>query len=306
MTIVSSSTGAFFERARQDMTALRSQTEQVQTQIGSGQRLDRSSDDPVAASRLRMLARSDKLAKIDSTSANRASADLTLADAALSDIADAIGRAKVLAQEAANGTMNDQQRASIGKELEALHGSILLLANSEDSTGHALFGGQSASQAYTLDAAGNAVYVGSGTSGDLPLGEGQSVTRSLTGPEFLNFTTASGSGDLMGTIKTLADALQGGSPDPAGTARTSLDALSAGLDAVTTGQTIIGARLAWIDVAGQQRTSRDELRAGEEMDVGGTDTASSIAKLQEMMVVLQASQASFAKVAGLSLFNQLN
>jgi len=110
----------------------------------------------------------------------------------------------------------------------------------------------------------------------------------------------------MGTIKTLADALQGGSPDPAGAARTSLDALSAGLDAVTTGQTIIGARLAWIDVAGQQRTSRDELRAGEEMDVGGTDTASSIAKLQEMMVVLQASQASFAKVAGLSLFNQLN
>jgi flagellar hook-associated protein 3 FlgL len=106
-------------------------------------------------------------------------------------------------------------------------------------------------------------------------------------------------------MKTLADALQGGSSDPQGAARSALDSLSAGLDAVTTGQTVIGARLAWIDLTTERRTNLGELRAGEESDVGGTDLASTVAKLQEMMTVLEASQASFGKLAGLSLFDRI-
>jgi len=301
MTIVSTSTSAFFERARNEMTALRSRAETLQGEIGSGSRLSRSSDDPVAASRLRTLMRSDSLSKIDTSNANRATADLNLADSALSDFADAIARARELATQAANGTLTNAQRASIGTELAGIRDSMVGLANSRDSSGHALFGGESAGQAYTLDAAGNARYAGTASASDLPLGDGQSVTRSLTGPEFLNF----GSTDLLASMKTLADALQGGSSDPQGAARSALDSLSAGLDAVTTGQTVVGARLAWIDLTTERRTNLGELRAGEESDVGGTDLASTVAKLQEMMTVLEASQASFGKLAGLSLFDRI-
>jgi len=72
MPIISTSTGAFFERARQDMKVLRGQAETVQAQISSGNRLARSSDDPVAASQLRSLARSETLAKVDTRNAQRA------------------------------------------------------------------------------------------------------------------------------------------------------------------------------------------------------------------------------------------
>ncbi|MBB4858120.1 flagellar hook-associated protein 3 FlgL [Novosphingobium chloroacetimidivorans] len=307
MTILTTnSTSAFFDRARSDMTALRKQTEKIQSQIGSQSRLARSSDDPVAASRLRTLARSDALAKIDTTNANRATSDLTIADSTMSDITTAIARAKELATQAANGTLSADQRASIGKELAAIHGTLVGLANTRDSNGNALFGGENATMAYTLDASGNAVYAGTSSSGDLPLGDGQTVTRSMTGPEFLNFKVGGVDTDLMAVVKSLSDTLQAGGADAAAVANKTLDALSTGLDTVSTGQTVVGSRLAWIELTSDRRSNLAELRAGEEADIGGIDPASSIARLQEMLVVLQASQASFTKLSQLSLFNQLN
>lgn len=307
MTILNTtSTSAFFDRARSDMTALRKQTEQIQSQIGSGSRLARSSDDPVAASRLRTLARADALAKIDTTNANRATADLNIADSTMSDITSALARVKELATQAANGTLSADQRAGIGKELQAIHGTIVGLANTRDSNGNALFGGENATTAYALDASGNAVYTGTASSGDLPLGDGQTVTRSMTGPEFLNFKVGGLDTDLMAVVKTLSDALQGGVADPASAANKALDALSTGLDTVSTSQTVVGSRLAWIELTTDRRSNLAELRANEETDIGGADLATSVARLQEMMVVLQASQASFTKLSQLSLFNQLN
>ncbi len=306
MTIFSTnSTSAFYDRARGDMTSLRKQTEALQAQISSGNRLTRSSDDPVAASRLRSLARADTLSKIDTANANRATADLNIADATMSDITTAISRAKELATQAANGTLSDTQRASIGKEMAAIHDTLFSLANTQDSNGKPLFGGDNAASAYTLDASGNATYTGTARSAEVSLGQGQTVTRSLTGPEFLNFKVGGVDTNLMATVKTLADALNAGTGDLAGAARGSLDALSAGLDSVTTAQTVVGSRLAWLDMTTERATRMAETRASEEQDVGGADFANSVARLQQMMTVLEASQASFTKLSQLSLFNQL-
>jgi flagellar hook-associated protein 3 FlgL len=309
MTILSNSTrnvtGAFYERSRDQMTALRQRTETLQMQIGSESRLTKSSDDPVAASRLRNLARTDALSKIDAANAVRAETDLNLADATMSDITRTIAKAQELATQAATGTLSADQRAVIGKEMASIHATLLDLANAKDSSGNALFGGENTTQAYTLDAGGNAVYAGTPASGTLSLGEGQAVTRSVIGPQMLAFQIGGVDTDLLATVKTLADALQGGVADPAGAARNGLEALAAGLDSVTTAQTVVGTRLAWIDLVAERRTTMGEFRADEQKEVGGIDLASSVARLQEMMTVLEASQASFTRLSQLSLFNQL-
>jgi len=304
-TSFSTGTAGFYGRARSDMASLREQAETLQTQIGSQSRLTRSSDDPVAASRLRTLSRADSLAKIDTANATRATTDLNLADSALSGITDTITQAQVLATQAATGTLSADQRASIGKQLASIHDNLVSLANTRDSNGNALFGGTGASSAYTLDTSGHAVYTGTGSSESLPLSEGESVTRSITGPEFLSFKASGQQTDIMATIKSLADALQGGVADPAAAARGTLEALGTGLDAVSTAQTVVGTRLAWIDVSTTRATQMTEARASEQSDVGGIDLASSLARLQELSVVLQASQASFTKLSQLSLFDQL-
>ena len=177
---------------------------------------------PGAASRLRTLSRGAEISSVDMANANRASADLKLADTALSTFAEYVTRARELTIQAANGTLTGSQRASIGGELLQIHSSLYALANSRDSTGHALFGGQTAGSAYTLDGAGNAVYSGTASSEDLPLGDGQSVKRGMTGPEFLNFSVNGNPTDLMAMVKGLGEALQGAAADPAQAARDAL------------------------------------------------------------------------------------
>lgn len=306
MTIIGTSTSAFYERASLGINDLRKQAETLQEQLGSGSKLSRSSDNPVVASRLRTLSRADSLSNVDLANANRASADLSLTDQALSSFSDYIIRAKELATQAATGTLTDTQRAGLAIELQQMGGNLLALANSRNSSGHALFGGESGGDAYQLDASGNAVYIGTATTGELSLGEGQSVSRGATGPEFLDFDDGGGTPtNLMAVIKGLADALQGGSPDPAGAARSAMTALDKGLDAVTTTQTVVGSRLAWIDMTVTQRQNLGELRTDEENAIGQTDLAGTMVELQQITTVLEASQASFVKLANLSLFDMI-
>ena len=303
MTLISTSTSAFYSRSLMGLQGLRGEAETLQARLSSGRKLAASSDDPVAAARLRQLARSGTLSTIDTANSQRASSDLQLADGALSTFADYIIRAKELAIQAANSTLTPGQRQGIGAEVAAIRQNIIGLANTRDAAGHALFGGEAAGAAYTTDASGNATYIGTAVSGELPLGDGQVVTRSVTGPEFLTFTTPSGPNDLLAVLKTLGDALQSGAASAGSAANGSLDALSAGLDAVTTAQTVIGSRMAWIELTTQRRTDMGEMRASEEADIGGTDIAATVAQLQQTMTVLEASQASFAKLAQLSLFD---
>ena len=305
MPIVSTSTSAFYDRSTMDIADLRKRAEGLQADLSRGQRISRSSDDPVGASRLRQLQRADSLSKIDVANAAKATADLQLTDGALSSLADYVIRLKELTAQAANGTMTAATRAGIGTEIAAIRGNIIQLANSRDSAGNALFGGQSAGDAYSVDASGNATYIGTATAGDLPLGDGQNVTRAMTGPEVLNFSVNGNPTNLLDALKTLADALQAGGPGAQQAAQDGLAALDQGLDAVTTAQTVVGSRLSWIDLTTERRTNLTELRASEESDVGGTDIAATVAKLQETMTVLEASQASFTKLAGLSLFQLL-
>ena len=298
MSISATSTSAFFDRATLDLTSLRAQAEDLQSQISSGQRLLQSSDDPLAASRLRTLARTDTLSKVDTAAANRATSDLNLADAALGQFANYVTRAQELATQAASSTLTSSQRASIGSELGQIQQNLVALANTRDSAGNALFGGDTAGDAYQVDpATGAASYMGTGTASQLALGDGQSVSRTFTGPEFLNFKDKAGNPtDLMVVVKGLADALQAGGPTAAGAARTALDTLGNGLDAITTAQTIVGSRLSWIDLNTERQTTMAEARTAEQADVGGTDTTAAIVRLQELSTVLQASQASFAKL----------
>lgn len=306
MTSVSSSTGAFYDRARTQLSSLTAQNEKLQTQVSTGERLTKSSDDPLAASRLRKLAREDALSEIDKSNASRANSDLSLADSTMSDISDQIIRAQSLATQAASDTLSDEQRKSIGAELEEIHSTLVSLANTKDSGGNALFGGEGAAEAYTLDASGNAVYSGTANSGEVSLGQGQSVTRSMTGPEMLSYTDANGNQtDILATIKSLADALQGGATDPTGAANDALADLETGLDTLTTAQTVVGTRMSWIELTNERRTTQSEARETEKSEVGDVDLATTITELQEAATVLEAAQSAFTKLSGLSLFDKL-
>jgi flagellar hook-associated protein 3 FlgL len=298
-------TSAFYDRSTQQMSALLAQAQTLQTQISTGNRLSSASDDPAAAAQLRALARSDTLAKLGTDNANRATDDLNTVDTTLNSLVDLINQAKTLAQEAANATASASDRQSIGQTLLQLHDQMLALANTTDSSGSPLFGGNATGAAYVVNSSGQAVYAGSGSAGTLPLGNGQSVTRSITGPDFLNFTIGGTSTDLLTEVQNLGSALSSGAANASTQASDAIDAFGTALDTVSTQQAIVGARLQWVDTATQIQTTLADQRTTSESTLGGTDLTTAIANLQNVSTILQASQSGFARIAQLSLFDQL-
>lgn len=305
MNAITNSTQAFYRRSTLHMSGLRETAEGLQNQLATGQRLVRSSDDPVAASRLRMLARADRLGTIDAGNAKRASDDLQLAASALESIGSDIIRARELALWAASDTVGVSERNAIGSELEQLRLRLMATANSMDTSGNALFGGEASGRAYAVGGGGVISYVGSPASGEIDLGQGQIITRGLTGPEVLNYTSGGVPTDLFAQIATLAAALQGGSADPAGAARDALTGFDDALDSLTRAQTVAGSRIAWIEVIQDRQVDQAQSRATQTADTGGVDFAATVAELQQILTVLEASQAGFARLADLTLFDSI-
>ena len=305
MTAITNSTQAFYRRSALHMSSLRETAEGLQNQLSTGERLTRSSDDPVGASRLRMLDRADRLGAIDAGNAKRASEDLQLAASALESIGSDIIRARELALWAASDTVGTSERTAISAELDQLRLRLMATANSMDTSGNALFGGEASGKAYELQAGGVIGYVGSASSGEIDLGQGQNIARGLTGPEVVAFTTGGVPTDLFAHIATLAAALQGGAGDPATAARDALAGFDDALDTVTRAQTVAGSRVAWIEVIQDRQVDQAQTRATQTADTGGVDFAATVAELQQILTVLEASQAGFARLADLTLFDSI-
>lgn len=305
MIATGNSTQAFYGRSQLFMGGLRAEAEDLQRQVSTGERLARSSDDPVAASRLRALARHEALGSIDAGKARRVDEDLQLTTNALQSVADDIVRARELALWASSETTGATEHAAIATEIEQLRQRILAAANALDSSGRPLFGGTSGTAAYQQDAAGSVSYVGTSTPGEIDLGQGQSVTRGFAGPEIFAFTSGGAPADIFSQLAALASALQGGAANPSAAAQDALTGLDDALDSVTRAQTVTGARSAWLEVVQDRQTEQSLVRNQQMADTGGVELTGAIARLQQVLTVLEASQASFTRVASLSLFNQI-
>jgi flagellar hook-associated protein 3 FlgL len=307
--MTSVSTSAFYDSAIFNMTRLRESTNKLQQQISSGDKLAHAYDDPLAASQMRMLQASDTLATADTATTNAAKTQLTQTDDTLTEFATVVSQLQTLATQAANGTLSTSNRQAIGTQIAGYYQNLVSLANTKDANGNALFGGQGSGAAYTTDASGNVTYNGTATAATLSLGPGLSVTTGVTGPEFMNFTSNGTSKNLLSVVKNLAATLQ----DPTTTtsaaiaaAQTGMTDLNAGLDAISTSQTVVGTRLGWISTTTSMQTAIAAQRTNNETTVGGTDITAAAAQLSQQMTVLEASQASFIKLANLSLFSLIN
>ena len=313
--MTSVSTSAFYDSAIYNMTQLQSSTQALQTQISTGNKLTNSYDDPLAAAQMRSLQRADALATADSTVSDSAQTNLNLTDNTLSQFSKIVTEVQTLATQAANSTLTDAQRSSVGTQITSYYNQMVSLANTSDANGNALFGGQGTGQAYSVDASGNATYVGGASAATATLGPNMTVTTGVTGPEFMDYTSGGTATNLLSVVKNLGTALTAEGTSTSATAagataataaNAALTSLSDGLNSITTAQTQVGARLNWVTATAAMQTQYKTARATSDSNVGGTDMTSAIATLQQQMTVLQASQASFAKLSSLSLFTNIS
>ncbi|MEM6474919.1 MAG: flagellar biosynthesis protein FlgL [Pseudomonadota bacterium] len=305
MTVVGNSTSAFYERSLSQMTALRGSIETLQTQIATGQKIQRGSDDPAAAGRLRALLRAERLGDVEAESAAKLEQDLSIAADELGGVNDLLIRARELAVQAGSDTLGEEARAIVAEELEQLGEELFARANGTTLTGEPLFAGTAAGPAFTRDTNGVVTYAGNLENGAVPVAPGIEVERGVAGPQVFEFDLNGTPTSAFAVLSGLADALRGGSADPSAAALGAIAGIDEALDTSTRSQTVLGTRLAWVEVLQQNQVNRGISLAEQRSEVGDTDISDAITRLQQTLTALEASQATFSRVSSLTLFNAL-
>ena len=305
MSFVSNSSGSFFNRSLQQMADLRAGIERTRAQIATGQKIERGSEDPAAAAQLRSVARRAALAEVEGDNAARLGQDLGAAAEEVGAVTELLQRARELAVQASNTPTGPDGRRAIAAELEQLTDQLFSRANAASLTGEPLFAGLSSGAAFTRDAAGNVSYIGTPTSGAVPVAPGTAIERGLPGNAVFEFDLNGTPTSAFAVLGALSAALNGGSPDPAGAALSAIVGIDAALDSTGRATTILGTRMAWVEQVEQQQATRGIALAERRSRVGDTDVADAIARLQQSLTALEASQAAFARVSSLTLFDAL-
>lgn len=293
-------TSQLYDRSTSLMTSLNGRADQLQTQIATGVRILRPSDDAPAYLRLSSLTRDDARDQTYGANIRLAQAVTAQADSALSGVETQLQRALELAMQAANGTLSQADRAPIATALQATIDDLLALANGKDVRGQPLFAGAQGDNAYVRGDDGAITYAGSGEPAGIPIGEGSAVPPTVTGERAF----AAGDGDMFAVLTAFSAALAAGGDLDAASAD-AIAGINASLESVTTARASIGARAMRLDLETDRLESitiaREETRQG----IDGVDVAAAITELQKTLTVLQATQASFTKLSGLSLFDYL-
>jgi flagellar hook-associated protein 3 FlgL len=161
------STGQLYERSINAVLENQGNLSDVQTQLSSGKKLLRPSDDPVGAAQvIRLTEEVDLIAQYKKNN-NVLTNSLEQEETVLSSINTAVNRARVLMVQSGNGILNSNDRKAIAIEIEQIRDQVFDLMNTRNAGGEYIFAGyQSESPAFELNqsATGNK-YTFAGDSG---------------------------------------------------------------------------------------------------------------------------------------------
>jgi flagellar hook-associated protein 3 FlgL len=155
------STSAMHELALTALLRQQAELARTQNQIATGKRVQKPSDDPVAAAQLYELARTQSQVEQYGKNSAAAQGRLQLEEQALADSGTVLQRVRELIVQANNATLTDNDRQSIATELRARVAELQAVANRKDSNGDYLFAGYAAgTQPFIRNSSGSMSYAG--------------------------------------------------------------------------------------------------------------------------------------------------
>lgn len=123
-------------------------------QASSEKRVNRPSDDPVGMSRILSYRSSITAMEFNQNNIKMASGWLAQADAALADtgagVSSVLTKIKTLAEQAATGTVSEENRKQIATQLRELFGTLINLANTQFDGSHIFAGHKTEKPAYVM------------------------------------------------------------------------------------------------------------------------------------------------------------
>jgi flagellar hook-associated protein 3 FlgL len=182
----------------------------LQEAATTGKRINHFADDPINAVRALDLREAGDTLDQYGKNVDAALPVLQQNDATLGDVVNVIDRAKELALQMANGSMNAQDQAMAATELLQLYRQMMTLANTQVD-GRYLFGGFK-NGAAPFSATG--VYLGDNGKIDSQTSASSSVTVNLLGNQLFQGAGVNAGVGVLDALKDLTTTLQGGGNPP--------------------------------------------------------------------------------------------
>ena len=301
------STSYLFDRSVKQMSTVQSDLAHTQAQVSAGKQVISPSDAPdqaAAIQRLKsVLNHQDSYLKALTTVKARLEGE----DSNLQSVSDMLIRAKELAVQSANDTLNPANRKALAVELKGLRDQMLSLANSRDTNGNFLFAGSRVKQApFVQDAIGQVSYKGDQTRMQVRVGEQRTIPLNRSGAEtFVPIvrTDASGQKTARDFFGVMDDLIAGVTTSDRNAMQRGVGEMDNLLNGVSLARANVGTDL---NVVEQQTQAIDETKLTLKTtlsNVEDLDMAEAITKMNKQMLSLEASQSSFAKITQLNLFN---
>ncbi|WP_198266417.1 flagellar hook-associated protein FlgL [sulfur-oxidizing endosymbiont of Gigantopelta aegis] len=284
-------------------------------QLSSGKRIVSPSDDPAGAARVLGLNQAKSRTEQFQKNINTLKSSLQIEETALNGVVDTLQRVRELSIQANSDTYDASQKAIIGLEIQEHFEAITAFANTTNGNGEFLFGGFNSRDVPFENIGGVVNYNGDQGQQFLQV----SATRQIASGDngFDVFMNVRGSDNanpastapmsvfaVVKELETLLRTSQGTAPE---TFRESMSRTIGNIDKalgqIADKQSGIGARLNATE--SQENVNEDYLvqLATTLSETQDLDYTEAISRLEREQIGLQASQQTFTKIQGLSLFN---
>lgn len=229
-----------------NLSQLSSRQAEASDQASSGLKVRKPSDDPVAAAKLARISASLEQASAFRKTIGLTRDDVASAEGALTESIDLLARAREIAIQGANGSMNAENRAVLAQEAASLRTQLIALANTKGSTGYLFAGNRTQTPAF--DAAGS--YQGDAGTRDIEVAPGVLVSVGTSGEEA--FAGSSGGVNVFDELANLESALLANSGALISARLTGLDAAREQLTETRSQAGLVQNRLDMADISLQQ------------------------------------------------------
>lgn len=296
------STSQMFQQRVNSMLEQQVNIARTELQLSSGKRLISPADDPSASLRdLQLTERLDQNTQyLDNL--GRAQSRLELEEGALASGVNLLQRVRELAVTALNGTLSPADMQLIEVEARQLLDGLVAVGNTQNASGEYMFGGYQTDVTPFVDGGGGAVtYNGDQGRLHLQVSPTRQLAVSDSGADvFQALSLSSGIGSVFDVVDDLADALAAGAP-----ASTSLSDIDVALDHLLAVRADVGSRQRAVDDQREANLSFSLVLEQEQSDLVDLDYTEAIARFNQELLGLQASEQVFSRVQDLSLFNFL-
>ncbi len=283
------------DNSLRNIQANQNRVDQLESQITSGSRITKPSDDPIGAARALSLQESLDQSTQFGRNIDQATSWLNATDAALGSVTDSIARARELAVEAANGTLSSSDRGALQAEVTQLQQHLLDLSHSKYGS-YFLFAGTRTDQpGFTQASSAAANYQGNQNQVLREISPGVTIAVNV---------------DPRTTFKNVWDSLdqlqQGLSAGDLSQIQSSLTTFDTALDDVNNSRSQVGARVNRLEALKSRQDSVSVNLTELLSQVKDVDMASAITNFSMAQVVYQASLKASSQLMQTSLLDYLH